>query len=133
MRTVVLLPFLAIALHAQTAQTVTSHIVIMDADGSDEKRILSTSRKFQSPNWTKDGHLLMNSDGKLWKLSVRGEGPFAVDSGPVAGIGDEHSVSRDGKWIAFSTDQVYLMPATGGSPKQITRESPSYLHGWSPD
>ncbi len=28
---------------------------------------------------------------------------------------------------------MYTVPATGGSPRQITPKGPSYLHGWSPD
>ena len=28
---------------------------------------------------------------------------------------------------------IYTVPAGGGTPKRITTQSPSYLHGWSPD
>jgi len=51
--------------------------------------------------------------------------------------------SPDGKWIAFTSDrdghgssQVYLMPAEGGTPHQITHEPDSVRAGtpsWAPD
>ena len=51
--------------------------------------------------------------------------------------------SPDGKWIAFTSDrdghgstQVYLMPAEGGAPRQLTHEPDSVRAGtpsWSPD
>src|SRR5258708_34880917 len=28
---------------------------------------------------------------------------------------------------------VYIVPIVGGTPRRITHQSPSYLHGWSPD
>jgi len=53
------------------------------------------------------------------------------------------SPSPDGKWIAFTSDrgghgssQVYLMPAAGGEPRQITHEPDSVRAGtpsWAPD
>jgi Tol biopolymer transport system component len=37
------------------------------------------------------------------------------------------SHSSEGKSI------IYTLPATGGTPKQVTPLGPSYWHGWSPD
>jgi len=28
---------------------------------------------------------------------------------------------------------IYIIPAKGGVPKQVTKKGPSYWHGWSPD
>ena len=51
--------------------------------------------------------------------------------------------SPDGKWIAFSSDrgghgsqQIYIMPAEGGEPRQLTNEPDSVRAGtpsWAPD
>ncbi|TMQ59281.1 MAG: hypothetical protein E6K76_05390 [Candidatus Eisenbacteria bacterium] len=51
--------------------------------------------------------------------------------------------SPDGKWIAFTSDrgghgatQIYLMPAEGGEPRQLTHEPDSVRTGtpsWAPD
>ena len=46
------------------------------------------------------------------------------------------SLSFDGKQLGISSGEVsrvYTLPVSGGIPKQITPEGPSYLHGWSPD
>jgi TolB protein len=47
-------------------------------------------------------------------------------------------LSPDGKWLAISheagdTSLIYILPATGGEPKQVTSQGPSYWHSWSPD
>ena len=31
------------------------------------------------------------------------------------------------------TSLIYVLPATGGTPRQVTELGPSYWHGWSPD
>lgn len=31
------------------------------------------------------------------------------------------------------TSRIFTVPVGGGTPKQITTNTPSYLHGWSPD
>ena len=51
--------------------------------------------------------------------------------------------SPDGKWIAFTSDrgghgssQIYIMPAEGGEPRQLTDEPDSVRAGtpsWAPD
>jgi TolB protein len=46
--------------------------------------------------------------------------------------------SQDGKWLAIGheagdTSLIYILPATGGEPKQVTSQGPSYWHSWSPD
>ena len=52
---------------------------------------------------------------------------------------NDHGISPDGTMIAISDStqvkksMVYTLPIAGGTPKQITANSPSYWHGWSPD
>ena len=53
--------------------------------------------------------------------------------------------SPDKKWLAISNNNradtsnkpyhsaIYIVPIHGGSPKLITKNIPSYWHGWSPD
>jgi len=49
------------------------------------------------------------------------------------------AVLADGKWIAFSSNRqgnndVYVMPAAGGKPRQLTFHSAEdTVVGWSPD
>ena len=51
-------------------------------------------------------------------------------------------ISFDGKMLAISSrtgtlpgrgSAVYTLPLTGGEPRLITEETPSYLHGWNPN
>jgi TolB protein len=115
-------------------QKITSHIHISSADGKHDTVIYTASKRFEAPNWSPDGkYLLMNSDGKLWKLPVQGGEPAMVDSGSIDHINNDHGISKDGKWIAISSGDVYVLPSEGGTPKQLTNAKPSYFHGWSPD
>lgn len=125
--------FAAIAI-AQPRPPAESHITIVSANGKDPKVIFSAPKIFEAPNWSPDGkYLLLNSGGKLWKLPVEGGDPVQVDSGSIDKINNDHGISRDGKWFAISAGQVYVLPSSGGAPKQITQATPSYFHAWSPD
>ena len=103
------------------------------ADGS--KKVVYTADGFyQAPNWSPDGkYLLLNSPGKLWKLWLDGGKIEPVDIGDVRGVNNDHGITKDGKWFAISAGNVYVLPSTGGSPRQVTSQTPSYFHGWSPD
>jgi TolB protein len=111
-----------------------SHIAVISIDGTGRQVIYSASKLFEAPNWSPDGsYLLLNSEGRLWKIAVNGGGPELVDTGPVDRVNNDHGISPDGKWFVISAGHMYLLPATGGNPRQITEHSPSYYHGWSPD
>ncbi len=128
----VLLPTLAIC-QQQARPKVRSHIAILDLKGT-EKVIYSADRLFEAPNWSPDGkYLLLNSGGRLWKLSVNGGEPAEVDTGSVNKINNDHGISPDGSMFVISAGQMYTLPSGGGTPKQVTNATPSYYHGWSPD
>lgn len=119
---------------AQPRGPVTSHIVIVDRGGRNERVVFSSPLLFEAPNWSPDGkYLLLNSEGRLWRLSLMGGSPEPVDTGSVKGINNDHGISPDGRWFAISAGQIYILPSSGGAPRQITSRSPSYFHGWSPD
>src|ERR1035437_5533154 len=53
---------------------------------------------------------------------------------------NDHGISPDGKLLAISDrlpedgkSRVYVVPLAGGTPRQLTKDGPSYWHGWSPD
>src|SRR5206468_692766 len=55
---------------------MTSRITIINADGTSPSVVLVTPRHFEAPNWSPDGtSLLLNSQGKLWRLPVAGGEP----------------------------------------------------------
>lgn len=111
-----------------------SHITIMSADGREEKIVASLPRIVEAPNWSQDGKfLIVNGDGKLWRIPVEGGTPEQIPTGTVEQINNDHGISPDGQMIAISARQIFTLPISGGTPKQITQETPSYFHGWSPD
>ena len=111
-----------------------SVITIMDTQDMSTRVVYRSPFIFEAPNWSPDGkYLLLNSRGKLWKLAVEGGEPVAVDSGSINRLNNDHGISADGKWYAISAQQVYILPSSGGEPKQITKATPSYFHTWSPD
>ncbi len=119
---------------AQPRAATDSLITIVSRDGSQPRVIHTSSLLFEAPNWSPDGkYLLLNSGGKLWKLDVNGGEPVQVDSAEVSKINNDHGISADGKWFAVSAGQIYVLPAGGGTPRQVTTLTPSYFHGWSPD
>jgi TolB protein len=103
---------------------------------------------FEAPNWTPDGGaLIFNWNGRLARLDVTNEAhpmakgaPVAIDSGAQTHCNNDHVIAPDGQWIGLSDSSqedhqssVYVMPIGGGTPRRVTAQSPSYLHGWSPD
>src|SRR5262249_1980433 len=112
----------------------TSHVTVLTADGKDKRVVYSAPRKLEAPNSWPDGkYLVLNGEGKLWRLPLAGGEPEVVDTGKVTGINNDHGISPDGKRYAISAGHIYVLPSAGGAPRQVTKQAPSYYHGWSPD
>jgi TolB protein len=135
MRLLVCLLFTGSAMAQQPAQRrpVKSFVTVYNLADNSKKIIFSAEGFYQAPNWSPDGkYLLLNTPGKLWRLTLDGKiGP--VDTGAVKGINNDHGISKDGKWFAISAGNIYVLPSSGGAPRQVTELTPSYFHGWSPD
>src|SRR5260370_4238788 len=100
------------------------------ADGT-KKVIYSAEGFYQAPNWSPDGkYLLLNTPGKLWRLSLDGK-IEAVDTGQVKGINNDHGISKDGKWFSISAGDIYVLPSSGVAPRQITHDLPRHVHASS--
>jgi Tol biopolymer transport system component len=111
-----------------------SHVTILTLEDRSRNVVFSSPRHFEAPNWTPDGkHLLLNSEGKLWRLPATGGEPEVIPTGSVTGINNDHGVSPDGRFLTISAGQIYILPSSGGQPRQITEKTPSYYHGFSPD
>jgi TolB protein len=117
--------------------------------GSTDRHVTYVSAShFEAPNWTHDGTaLIFNRNGHLERLPVTVEvhpvatgAPQIINTGSQDHCNNDHGLSPDGQWLAISDSSqpdrqssIYLVPAGGGTPRRITRYSPSYWHGWSPD
>jgi TolB protein len=96
---------------------------------------------FEAPNWSRDGKFLVfNQDGTLHRLALDGSEPTLIPTAPQIHCNNDHGISPDGQFLAISDQssedkksRVYIVPITGGTPRQITPNAPSYWHSWSPD
>ena len=96
---------------------------------------------FEAPNWSRDGKfLIFNQDGTLHRLALDGGAPTLIPTAPQVHCNNDHGISPDGQFLAISDQttedrksRVYIVAITGGTPRQITPNAPSYWHGWSPD
>jgi len=109
---------------------------------STDRRVVYVDHgRFEAPNWTRDGAaFLFNSNGHILRLPVTGGEPAIIDTGFAVRCNNDHGISPDSKWLAISDQSqeehrslVYIVPIGGGTPRRITKNSPSYWHGWSPD
>jgi len=112
------------------------------AVSSGDRQVAYIAREhFEAPNWTRDGSsFIFNSDGHLLRLPVGGSKPEVIDTGFATRCNNDHGISPDATQIAISDQSqedhrslVYVVPIGGGTPRRITKNSPSYWHGWSPD
>lgn len=130
-----------------TAQrsNISSELVLLNVETGKEKVILHERRHFEAPNWSRDGkYLIVNSNGKLEKISLKGKPMGVIDTGFADKCNNDHGLSFDGKWLIVShndsrvsssggNSRIFILPVDGGIPRLITVNYPSYWHGVSPD
>jgi len=110
-------------------------------ESGDRREVYTTEGRIEAPNWTPDGKLLLyNRDGRIERIPVEGGEPEPLDTGFATRCNNDHGISPDGKSLAISDSSqdgheslIYVLPLAGGMPRRVTRKSPSYFHGWSPD
>ncbi|HUW93872.1 MAG TPA: hypothetical protein VMV74_11960 [Bacteroidales bacterium] len=119
-----------------------SNLEVMDAETGLRKVVFQSPVSIQAPNWTPDGnYLIYNSEGLLFKFDLSTSKPEKINTGFATSNNNDHVLSFDGRMLGISNHVsaednrsiIFTMPADGGTPKRITSEGPSYLHGWSPD
>jgi TolB protein len=129
-------------LSTSTAQgALYSTLETISIDSTDRHVVYVAPGRFEAPNWARDGsYLLFNRNGHIEKIPVEGGTPQQINTGFADRCNNDHGISPDGKWLVISDNSqegheslVYVLPISGGDPKRITKNSPSYWHGWSPD
>ena len=101
--------------------------------------VLRHEGRIEAPNWHPDGYLVVNGEGRLWRVALDEPALVAIDVGRIGGLNNDHGLSPDGLTLAISAKSetgascVYLLPAAGGEPSRVTPEVPSWWHSWSPD
>ena len=117
-----------------------STLEIVTIETGARRTVRQAREHFEAPNWSLDGaSLLFNSEGLLYLIGVEGGEPEQLDTGFADRCNNDHGYSPDGTQLAIShspesgASTIYVLPSTGGVPRQVTPLSPSYWHGWSPD
>jgi TolB protein len=125
-----------------------SKLEILDVPTGELRVIHESDEPFEAPNPTPDGKgLIYNvsgqgaNRGRLRYFDLATRTPRPLDTGFATRNNNDHVLSFDGTMLGIShhaqdsqgRSAIYTLPATGGVPKRITPETPSYLHGWSPD
>jgi len=111
---------------------------------SDTRHVIYVApEKFEAPNWSRDGKTLyFNRNGRILNMPIDGGPIRIIDTESAIACNNDHGLSPNGALLAISDNSsakdnresvIYIVPATGGSPRRITQRSPSYWHGWSPD
>jgi Tol biopolymer transport system component len=123
------------------AVTLYSVLETVPIDSGDRTAVYISAGRFEAPNWTRDGEaFLFNRAGKILRLAVSGGKPETIDTKFADNCNNDHGISPDSTLLAISDQSqeehksiVYVVPMGGGAPRRLTKKSPSYWHGWSPD
>jgi TolB protein len=119
-----------------------SNLELLDPKTGYRQILYRSPESLQAPNWTPDGTALVyTAHGLLYRFDLAKGMPVAVNTGFATSNNNDHVLSFDGRWQAISHHSpeddgasiIYVLPVEGGTPRRVTDEGPSYLHGWSPD
>jgi TolB protein len=119
-----------------------SNLEILDVATGNATIVHQYRGSFQAPNWTPDGKALIYAqEGLLYRFDLASGNAEAINTGFATRNNNDHVLSFDGRMLGIShhaaedsgVSIVYTVPVTGGTPKRVTANGPSYFHGWSPD
>ena len=113
-----------------------SNLEIYDLDTDRVETVLSVAFLIEAPNWMpNDGSLIVNGDGRLYRVPLDVPALNAIDTGGLSRINNDHGVAPDASLLAVSDNTdggescIYTLPIEGGRPQRITEATPSWWHG----
>jgi Tol biopolymer transport system component len=113
---------------------------MLDVHTGARKVLLASKDNLEAPNSTVDGKaLIYNSKGLLYRFDIASKTSSRINTGTNTRNNNDHVLSFDNKMLGLSDQsedgksRIYVVPATGGTPKKVTSKAPSYLHGWTAD
>lgn len=119
-----------------------SFLNVLDTQTGEVRNLARYDKIIEAPNWLKgENSMLFNADGRIFKYNVETGEETMLDCGECVNCNNDHVVSPDETQLAVShmtfdegfTSRVYVVPMSGGEARLVTPETPSFLHGWSPD
>jgi TolB protein len=123
-----------------------SRLEILNVTNGHRSQIHASRVPFEAPNWAPDGGSLFYQSsggdnatrGRLYKFDLATRLPQLIDTGYAIRLNNDHVLSFDGTMFALSDNSsgqsaISTMPVRGGVPTRITPNTPSYMHGWTPD
>ena len=113
----------------------------VDVFTGERKFLKEFDHVIEAPNWTKDGKFLVfNSNGRMFTYEMATGEVKEINTGFAIDCNNDHVLSPDNSELAVShftnedaTSRIYILPLSGGAPRLVTENGPSYLHGWSLD
>ncbi len=117
-----------------------SILEIIDVPSGRVTEVLRHSGRIEAPNWAPSGDwLLVNGEGRLWRVPLSAPRLEAMDTGPAIACNNDHGLTPDGQTIILSChhegqgSHIYTMPLGGGPLTKVSPQAPSWWHGVSPD
>ena len=118
-------------------------IYMMEANGSNPRRLTHNLRQDTDPAWSPDGrHIAYTStidrNKEVYVMDLDGGKPRKLtNSGDVHIHNWEPAWSPDGKRIAFTSNrdgnlEIYVMDADGGNQQRLTNSGDIHIHNWEP-
>ncbi|MEY3307148.1 MAG: hypothetical protein RLZZ413_1186, partial [Pseudomonadota bacterium] len=94
-----------------------SFLEIHDLASGETRLVLATDRLIEAPNWHPDGWLLVNSDGRLYRVPLEAPDLLPLDTGPAVRCNNDHGFSPDGTRIILSShtdrgSEIFVMPVS---------------------
>lgn len=107
-------------------------IYVMDADGSNVRRLTRDAATNSCPSFSPDGSKIAFASGRRGIDVMNADGSGRVS---LTGDGGDPAWSPDGSKIAFARNSdIYLMNADGSAPARLTTaEGDDLQPAWSPD
>jgi TolB protein len=116
-----------------------AEVWIAGVDGGPPELVYtSDALLLEAPNWAPDDQaLLLNGDGRLWRLDLPSAAlaPVVIDGLPP--INNDHVVDapRGVIYLSANDGHIWVAPIAGGTPTRVTHDESRFhfLHGVSPD
>ena len=129
---------------SQSRENSVSYLNTYNIKTGEIKVLHKFDRVIEAPNWRHTANeMIVNSEGRLYRYNIDTDTEELIDTGICQMCNNDHVLSSDEKYIALSdsttkegelfASHIYIVPIEGGEARLVTENSPSFLHGWSPD